>query len=411
MDVRNTRNNSFFASGTENHHNSLYRIFLFIMFRTDGTYKFNVSLTKDPYPTKPDKGSEEYKHIYFDRTELTIDDFVSAIEAGYGYTYVYNQRHFHISYKTKDNFRYTKVLAFDIDDTDCDFNIAIENTTYPPTIAYRTYSDGVDDKCSYRFIYVFDDYINNLNFKDIYQSVSSTNSFKDLDIREINQFYFGTDKQDTYITNIIYSLRDFNVEKTLYKTHTDLIPSPDGTYYTFPDEYYEIKRLWRFDKATKRKYIQKYTDTGRLSRRKQLFIDGQLIKKINNIDSIEIMYKILKNELRLYYDNTIDIITDIELKEIAANVIKYPFKCKTCDKHPSFRINVSYWESVMSKGNDTYKPIVAINHIRKKIKIDTFKRLYNGNLSCKENMKIMEDNNFKISRKTYYNYFKEIASV
>lgn len=378
---------------------------------TDTEYRFKVSLTRVPYPKKPDKGSNEYANIWFDRQELSIDDFVGAIEAGYGYTYVYNQQQFHIKRKTKENFRYTKVLAFDIDDTDCDMEVAFESCTYPPTIAYRTYSDGEDGKCSYRFVYIFDDYINNLNFKEIYHSVAMTNGFKDLDVREYNQFYFGTDKTDSYVSYIVYSLADFNVGKEQYSTHTPLILSEDGTYYTFPDEYYEIKRLWGFDPDTKRKFIRKYTDEGKLSRRKQLFIDGQLIKKINDITNQDTLYKILKIELNLYYDNTVDVITDEELKGIAKRVLQKEFSCKPCSKHPSFRINVPYWKSVMNVGNNIYKPIVAINHIRKKIKIDMFKRLYNDKLSCKENMMIMKENGFKICRKSYYNYLKEIQSV
>lgn len=374
-------------------------------------YRFNVSFTRDAYPEKPDKCA--FKDIYFERhTDITIDDFVGAVEMGYGYTYIYNQRNFHISYKTKDNFKYTKFLAFDIDDTDCSFEKAIDTCVYPPTIAYRTYSDGYEDKCSYRFIYVFNDYINNQNFYEIYNAVSSINRFgKDLDRREYNQFYFGTDKQDAYVSYTIYDLADFNVEKVSYNTSTPLILSEDESYYTFPEEYYEVKRLWYYDKNTKRHRIRKYTDAGKLSRRKQLYLDGQLIKKINDIDNVEIMYRILQNELKLYYDNSIDTITDEELKDIAKRIMRYPFKCKTTDKHPSFRINVPYWKSIMNVNNNTYKPIVAINHIRKKIKIDMFKQLYNSNLTYEENMKIMKDNNIDISRRTYYNFKKEINSA
>lgn len=373
----------------------------------DDTYKFKISLTREPYPKKPDK--KDFNKVFFERKELTIDDFVGAIECGYGYSYVYNQREFHISQKTKENFRYTKVLAYDIDDTDCDFEAALDDCIYQPTIAYRTYSDGDEGKCSYRFVYVFDDFINDLNFNEIYTRIATCNGFKDLDERTYNQFYFGTDKSDSYVSYQIYTLQDFNVEQTYYKTHTDLIPSEDGTYFTFPDEYYEIRRLWYFDPITKRRGIKKYTDAGRLSRRKQLFIDGQLIKKINGIDSIETMYKILSNELRLYYDNTTDSISEEELRDIARRVIQYPFKCKTMDKHPSFRINVPYWKSVMNVGNNVYKPIVAINHIRKQIQLEVFKKLYNKDLSYKENMKVMKEHNLNISTATFYRY-KEILS-
>lgn len=373
---------------------------------TDTEYRFKVSLTRDPYPKKPDRGSDEYSSIWFERQELSIDDFAGAIEAGYGYTYVYNQQKFHIKYKTKENFRYTKVLAFDIDDTDCDMETAFESCAYPPTIAYRTYSDGEDGKCSYRFVYIFNDYINSLNFKEIYHSVATTNNFKDLDARELNQFYFGTDKGDSRVSYIVYSLKDFNVERLSYRTSTPLILSEDGTYYTFPDEYYEIRRLWGFDPYSKRKFIRKYTDEGKLSRRKQLFIDGQLIKKINDITNQDTLYKILKIELNLYYDNTVDVITDEELRGIARRVIQKGFSCKPCTKHPSFRINVPYWKSVMNVGNNVYKPIAAVNYIKKQIKVDKFKQLYNPSLTNSENLKIMEENGFKIDKRTLQRYKK-----
>lgn len=375
---------------------------------TDNNYRFKVSLTADPYPRKPDK--DGFKRISFDRVELGIDDFVGAIEAGYGFAYVYNQRSFHIARKTMENFRYTQALAFDIDDTDCDFDTAIEACALPPTIAYRTYSDGEDGKCSYRFVYVFHDYINSLNFNEIYHNVAALNNFKDLDERGYNQLYFGTNKTDSYVSYLVYDLADFNVREVTYSTHTPLIPSADGTYFTFPEEYYEIRRLWYFDPVTRRRGIRKYTDAGRLSRRKQLFIDGQLYKKINNINSVDTMYMILKNELKLYYDNTVDVITEEELRDISRRVIQYPFKCKTCDKHPDFRINVPYWKSVMNIGNEVYKPIVAINHIRKQIKLDMFKRLYNNSLSYEDNMLRMRENGLKISRRTFFNYKRECKS-
>lgn len=378
------------------------------MFIDRDGYKFNISLTREPYPKKPDK--KDFNKIIFERQEVSIDDFVGAIECGYGYTYIYNQRNFHIRYKTKENFKYTKVLAFDIDDTDCDFETALNNCVYQPTIAYRTYSDGEDNKCSYRFIYVFEDYINTLNFHEIYHKIAIVNRFKDLDIREYNQFYFGTDKLDSYVSYMIYRLEDFNIEQSNYNTHSELIPSEDGTYYTFPDEYYEVKRLWGFDPISKRRFIRKYTDEGKLSRRKQLFIDGQLLKKINNITSIDTMYKVLKNELRIYYDNSIDTITDDELRDIARRVIQYPFKCKICEKHPQFRINVPYWKELMNKENKVYKPIVAINTIRKKIQYSVFKNIYNKALSYKENMQNMIDNNLKISKMTYYRYLKDMKN-
>lgn len=377
------------------------------MYTSNGQYTFKVSLTREAYPKKPDKDS--YNTIYFDRHDMTIDDFVSAIECGYGFTYVYNQQHFHIAYKKKENFRYTKVLAFDVDDTDCDMDCAIDACPYPPTIAYGTYSDGEDGKCSYRFIYIFEDYINSQNFKDIYHSVASVNHLKDLDVREINQFYLGTDKHNLYVSNIVYSLDVFGVTPTTYKTQSDLILSEDGTYFTFPEEYYEVRRLWRFDPETKRRYIERYTDSGKLSRRKQLFIDGQLIKKINNITSTDLMYAILKHELSLFYDNNTDTITEEQLMDIAKNVMKYPFTCKTYDKHPEFRLNVPYWKSVMNVGNDVYKPIVAINQVRKKIRMDIFKKLYNPSLTNKDNLRIMIDNGFKISERTLKRYKKDVA--
>lgn len=376
---------------------------------TDTEFRFKVSLTRDSYGKKP-KTDEEFRKMWFERAELGIDDFVGAIECGYGFSYIYNQQSFHIKYKEKKNFRYTKVLAFDIDDTDCEFETAIANCPYPPSIAYRTYSDGEDGKCSYRFIYLFYDYINSLNFNEIYHNVAIINGFKDLDERVYNQLYFGTDKSDTYVSYLVYDLSDFNVQAIHYNTHTPLIPSTDGTYYTFPDEYYEIKRLWYFDPVTRRRYVRKYTDEGKLSRRKQLYIDGQLYKKINGIANKDIMYRILQNELKLYYDNTVDVITDDEVMSIAYSVMNTPFKCKPCTKHPQFRINVPYWKSVMNVGNNIYKPIVAINHIRKQIKMDIFKKVYNDKLSYEENKKFLEEEGLSLSRRSFYNYKRECKS-
>lgn len=122
------------------------------------------------------------------------------------------------------------------------------------------------------------------------------------------------------------------------------------------------------------------------------------------------MYRILQNELKLYYDNTVDVITDDEVMSIAYSVMNTPFKCKPCTKHPQFRINVPYWKSVMNVGNNIYKPIVAINHIRKQIKMDIFKKVYNDKLSYEENKKLLEEEGLSLSRRSFYNYKRECKS-
>lgn len=371
-------------------------------------YLFDVSISQECYATKPDKPTLE--KMRYTRESLTYYEFLDKIEHGYAFCYVFKG-----NWRNIENFKFTHFLAYDIDDVDCDFDSAIEKCPNPPTLAYRTYSDGENGKCSYRFIYAFesDEFINTFNFREAYDNVALANGFKlDLDKKaeDCARLFFGTDKNDSFIGGKLYRLSDFDISQGIYSTHTPLILSEDGTYYTFPDEYYEIKRLWGFDPNTKRKFIRKYTDEGKLSRRKQLFIDGQLFKKINNITDSNFLYKILKKELGIYYDNTVDTITDDEIKGIAERVIQKEFKCKPCTKHPSFKINVQYWKRVMNVGNNIYKPIVAVNRIKKQIKVDMFKQLYNPSLTNSENLKIMEENGLKIDKRTLQRYKKEYSN-
>lgn len=375
------------------------------MFRDD-TYRFKISISDIPYPVKPDRDSSEMHSMTFTRQEMTVNDLVSAIEMGYAFCYVFDGIKFHIRFKTGEHFRYTKVIAFDIDDVECDMDTALERCSLTPTFAYPTYGNGDNGKCSFRFVYIFDSYINALNFDEVYSTIARVNGFQGLDKRSKEQLYFGTDKEGFFVSNLIYSLSDINVgEAGFYKTHSDLIPSEDGSYFLFPSPYYEVKRLWYYDAETGRRFIRKYTDEGTLSRRTQLYLDGQLLKKINNIVDKKHMLKVLETELFLYYDNSVDPITDADLKRIVENIFSHSFSFRDAE-HPSFRVNVPWYKQVL--GQD-YKPMTAINMTRKKIQLDMFKKLYNPELSNKDNMELFKENNFNISRRTFY-YYKNSAN-
>lgn len=94
------------------------------------------------------------------------------------------------AYKKAEKFAYTNVLFFDIDDAACTMSELLESIPYEPTIAYRTFSDGVKGN-RYRFVYVFEDYINARNFDCVYDRVAEAcNLPPELDRRNCTQCYF-----------------------------------------------------------------------------------------------------------------------------------------------------------------------------------------------------------------------------
>ena len=404
------------------------------MLANNNEFRFNISISKRGYATKEEAIAalpyykDRIKKIpnpqvdYFTRHSVNIDELANFITQGHTTCGVYDApKEFTASWKNLQRFRYTNCLFFDIDDAQCTMTELLDSVPYVPTISYRTFSDGVKGN-RYRFVYVFEDYINKYNFGVVYNKVAEAcNLPPELDVRNCVQCYYGTDKKDIYNSNLIYNFEDFNIEISQYdsesvtidsfqvKYHSDLILSENQHYYTFPEPYYEVWHKYSYNPETKKTGVVKIKDGE--GRRRSLWKVGQVLMVLNPQMPLSVLTKALQREVELFYDNTEDTISisgdsrSIEgiAESVYNNYDKYPI---TQSKHKGFKINKTYWQSVMSVGNEVYKPIIAVAKCRGEINQLLFEQYYNPALTPKENIEILRSNNVDISRATFFRHKK-----
>ena len=392
-------------------------------------FRFNFSISERGYATKEeaiaalpyylDKNKTLNPQVdYFRRQSITVQELAHSIAQGHTTCGVYDApKEFTARWKNLQKFRYTNCLFFDIDDASCTMTELLDSVPYVPTISYRTFSDGVKGN-RYRFVYVFEDYINKYNFGVVYNKVAEAcNLPPELDVRNCVQCYYGTDKTDIYNSNLIYSFEDFNIEIPQYdsesvtidgfqvKYHSDLILSENQHYYTFPEPYYEVWHKYSFNPETKKTGVVKIKDGE--GRRRSLWKVGQVLMVLNPQIPLSVLTKALQREVELFYDNTEDTIpvtgNSRSIEGIAQSVYnnydKYPI---TQSEHKGFKINKTYWQSIMSVGNEIYKPIIAVAKCRNEINQYYFNKYYNPSLTMKENLEILHSHNVNICLATLY---------
>lgn len=404
-------------------------------------FTFNISISERGYKTKQEATDSLPYYIdpknkvinenvcYFKKQNLTVPQLAEYLSQGHTVCGVFDApRKFTAAKKTADKFAYTHTLFYDIDDAPCPMNEMLETTSFKPTIAYRTFSDGIKGN-RYRFIYVVEDYVNAYNFNYVYDRIANACGLPivSLDTRPSAQCYYGTDKPD-FVTNsdFVYTFQDFGIEDVGFneddsiiidnfrvKYHSDLILSANKHYYTYPDEYYAVWHQYGYDREQQRPSVIRIKDGE--GRRKRLWKTGQVLMRLNPMMSKDILFKTLQFELEKYYDNSTDSIplrgADRSLMSITESVFAhhrdYPLKTS---KHGAFRINTAYWKAEMSKGDDVYKPIVAVAKCRQEITRERVAAYYDPARSIKENHQTLKDNGVEVSKSTLYRYRQELKN-
>lgn len=421
-------------------------------------YSFEVSLSIMTYDHKPNKDTE-IPSMRFYKTTTDIGGFVNALADGHCYTTVFPFETFGFKGQKNDkNFLYSNFLSIDFDERDIDMTTFNDAVDYKPTIAYTTCSNGQEGKgFRYRFIYCFEDRFESVKeYRSYVQAVLDANNIptKDVDpMTFVPSMMFvgnGCGNIEVSVNNILYSKKDFllqynNILKynitsnniilnnninplnniilndtfsdkqfeedfrkmeikdivTKYESiypnieHTPL-PKTDADipYILFPSDYIEIMRDCRKNEDD----IAKKLKDGH-GRRKRLFNNGILRRKINpNITFENLVYNLLY-ELHYYISNrnAENIIGKNEIMIIARDVMKadlskYEYKAV---RDKDWIVNDAYCEKYNLSPNQV-KNIArkAINHLK-------IHELYDKDLTDKENVEMMKGKGFEVSLSTF----------
>lgn len=134
-----------------------------ISFYTEKIFRIEVSVSKQCYTVKPIKDKDKDKFpegtplissIRWEEKSVSIDDFAELIERGGCFCAIFNHEGDYIS-RSKKKFKHQWYLGVDCDCMPMDFDEFLPTLPIPPTIAYRTPSDGVDGN-RYRLFYFLD---------------------------------------------------------------------------------------------------------------------------------------------------------------------------------------------------------------------------------------------------------------
>ena len=331
-------------------------------------FEFEISISERAYCAKPK--SEDYKSMKFRKVIVNPSKFMEYIRLGYSYCHVFKNDH-----RSNADFLYTYFVSIDVDDSHVSLANYLEKPYMKPTLAYTTFSNKKNGSYSYRLIYCFLEQIDAQMYEPLYISICSyvglTNTKDDCG-RVLSQLMNGNSQpyMEYYLSNRIYGISDFvqishlrlycrednmynpkrlNCKKEFNSNNsinnkiiTDLnrleLPvflaeyarlgiveqtkldyNEDG-YCLIPDTFMKVfnRIVWNNKKAR----ISKFKDGE--GRRKRLFTDACIIRKIEPDISFEkLLYNLVYRRMR-YYDNSDNVLTNKVLIEKAMYVLDLP---------------------------------------------------------------------------------------
>lgn len=421
------------------------------------------TISEQCFTSKPH--NDEIRKISYIRRDLDVDDVVNHIRGGYvlsanfceDYTSTITQRD-----RRYNNFISTPMIMFDLDnDIDCTLNELVGALQYKPTISYTTFSHQKEDKGNrYRLLYLFEKPIADIDcYRSIYKEISDTFNFKIDDNCGCNptQAVFGSHNDcEVIVTDSSYSVDDFNIptEKGLsnsikkekknnieieslfknqeYKydfyhlSYSDLLDkyryvysffehtplpevSDDCPYIILPENYISIKRYWLCQRVEDEYGEEKwrYAKVRRIKdgehRRKKLYLNGILRRKMIPDIGFEHLLHCLVFELFHFYDNSKDTIKKQDILNIATNVMmaditKYTFE--QTDKR-LFIVNDAYCRKYDISRKE------ARNIAKKLMTYSRIGELYDTSLTDKENIEIFKQYGLNISSKTLQRFRRD----
>lgn len=188
-------------------------------------FNFELSYSDVNYNVKPT--SEEIKNMHFTISKTNVNEFVDKISKGYAYCAVYNDE-FGISLKKDSNFAYTQVISVDIDKTTISLNEALKTLKTTPTIAYNTFSNGINDLYCYRLVYVFENPIDSIKNAKLYTLELNEIVGKELNIKtdsnasKVSQYFNGSNDSNIFVSGCVYELNDFNLDNNFINNNKEI---------------------------------------------------------------------------------------------------------------------------------------------------------------------------------------------
>lgn len=401
-------------------------------------YKINVCLSKEKYDEKPN--GDVISKMRWECKELTIDDFANAISQGYSFCALMQS-----NWRKKENFICATMLVYDIDHTSTPMSEYISELKFKPTICYTSPSNKEGDY-GFRLIYILDF---NLCSLDEYYTYSVSFS-KQLMMKNVDehshlgeQYWNGNSHGEVVICNDVLhkenievndkykrlhthntksasqditihihhnrvsctfqkdyenmSFQDF-IQKyhTVYQNmeHTPIEMNEDEPMIHFGDDYFEIRRPW---KKINGETLKIKDGEGR---RKRLFLNGIIRRKINPSITFENLLFNLVYEFEYFYINDGNVITKKTLYDIADNVMKAKILDSNIGK-PKYKsmVNPLY----CAKYGLTPKQVMG-NMKNKKQHIGEF---YDPSMTDQQNVDVMKEYGLEISVRTLKTWRKE----
>ena len=329
-------------------------------------YNFEISISEKAYSAKPK--NEDYKSMKFRKVIVNPSLFLEYIKFGYSYCHVFKNDH-----RSNADFLYTYFVNIDVDDSKVSLDDYLKKPYMKPTLAYTTFSNKKNGLYSYRLIYCFSEQIDAQMYEPLYKIICSyvgLANTKDDCGRVLSQLMNGNSLPDMecYLSNRIYNISDFaqisqlrlycresneynpkrleckkdsnnsinnkiiadlnRLELPVFLTEyarlgiveqTELEYNEDG-YCLIPDTFMKVfnRIVWNNKKAR----ISKFKDGE--GRRKRLFADACIIRKIEPDISFEkLLYNLVYRRMR-YYDNRDNVLTNKVLVEKAKYVLDLP---------------------------------------------------------------------------------------
>lgn len=179
---------------------------------------FYLGVSTKAFDTKPENPAS----IVYELTSVTMDDVLRLSTEGHSFCYSFSSSNGYITQhdKRRANFVSTSTIFYDMDKMMVDMNTFIDGLKLKPSIAYTTYSNGLNGRYGYRLIYVLDKPVTtDSDFEIVYNAIANLNClFQEtdnqgkkygLDRRPVSQQYYGGGKQtETFNSGFIFSISD-----------------------------------------------------------------------------------------------------------------------------------------------------------------------------------------------------------
>ena len=409
-------------------------------------FEFEISISERAYCAKPK--SEDYKSMKFRKVIVNPSKFMEYIRLGYSYCHVFKNDH-----RSNADFLYTYFVSIDVDDSHVSLANYLEKPYMKPTLAYTTFSNKKNGSYSYRLIYCFLEQIDAQMYEPLYISICSyvglTNTKDDCG-RVLSQLMNGNSQpyMEYYLSNRIYGISDFVQishlrlycrESNVYnpkrlnckkdsnnsinnKIITDLnrleLPvflaeyarlgiveqtkldyNEDG-YCLIPDSFMKVfnRIVW----TNKHARISKFKDGE--GRRKRLFTDACIIRKIEpDITFEKLLYNLVYRRMR-YYDNRDNVLTNKVLIEKAKYVLSLPMDkmdVLSPTKHGKFTTSKKYCIE------HNLKRISYARKVQKDLNYQSIGEWYDLDKTVSENYNFAKLNGIKVGLTTLKMFCKD----